>query len=157
MALLATSTQQEIFQGIIEMIELSKATFPSANLSGFISCVSDPSPVKGVLVDVKISPEVMEGDIIELTSQACSSLNGMVPIAGTEATFTQAVTQSTPKLQFNVEPYKTLIKPILEHSNGSGSLLVRYVVKRGPSIIGTSPESFVKVALTQPNGEPCAE
>jgi len=157
MALLATSTQPEILQGIIEMIEPSKATFPSANPSGFIHCGSAPSPVECILVDVKIPPGVMAGDIVELRSQACSTLNGMGGIAGTEATFTQTVTQSTPYLRFRVEPYGKLIKPILKYPNGSGSLLVRYVITRGSSIIATSPESIVKVALTQPNGEPCPE
>jgi hypothetical protein len=148
--------QPEILHGVIGMIQLSKATFPSANLSGVINCESSPRPVKGILVDVEIPPGVMAGDIVELTSQACSSLNGMGPIAGTEATFTQPVTQSTPKLQFNVGPYNTLIKPILDHTDGSGSLLVSYVVKRGP-VIGTSPKSFVIVTLRQTDGEPCPE
>ena len=147
----------EILQRVIEMIQLSKATFPSANPSGIINCGSDPSPVKGILVDIKIPPEVMVGDIVAMTSQACSAVNGTGPIAGTKATFTQPVKQSTKKLQFNVEPYETLIKPILGHAQGNGSLLVSYVVTRDNSVIGTSPLSFVIVGLMLPDGESCPE
>jgi len=138
------------------MIQLSEATFPSAP-SGIISCGSNPSPLKGILVNVETHPELVVGDVITLTSQACSAVNGTGPIAGTKATFTQPVKQSTKKLQFNVEPYETLIKPILGHAQGNGSLLVSYVVTRDNSVIGTSPLSFVIVGLMLPDGESCPE
>lgn len=135
------------------MIELTAATFPSAN-HGFIACSSNPSPVNGVPVRIMIQPGMMAGDRIELKTQGYSTANGMDPVPGTETTgvYTLGSIGGESFVELNVGPYATAIKPIR-----SGSLGAQYSVERNGVDIGESKRALVKIDLNLPGGGTCPE
>lgn len=135
------------------MNELIPATFPSADSHGYISCSSEPSPVKGIIARVLPSENFVSGDELELHSQGYSGLDGNDPIPETETRLKRILVPGDEgkSIDFIIGPYTTAIKPI-----GSGSLKVYYKLKRGGNVI-ESPKSLVKISLELPGGGTCPE
>ena len=130
------------------MNALIAATFPSQNRFGYISCFSEPSPVKGVPVRIEIQKSIMIGDVIELVTQGYSTTNGLQPVPGTDFKVVHMINSIVGEfVDLNVEPYATKIKPI-----GSGSLDAWYSVMRDGNVIGVSQIALVKVDVMNPEG-----
>lgn len=136
------------------MIELTAATFPSADRFNYINCTSTPSPVEAVPVRIEIQPDMVSGDVIELRTQGFSNSDGTQPVAGTQTKVVHLLGSIDAEkfVELNIGPYVTAIKPI-----ESGSLDANYSVKRNGVVIGNSKRALVKVDLKMPSGGTCPE
>jgi hypothetical protein len=136
------------------MIELTAATFPSADRFNYINCTSEPSPVKAVPVRIEIQPDMVSGDVIELQTRGFSDSDGTQPVPGTQTSFVHVLGSIDARkfVELIIGPYATAIKPIK-----SGSLDAKYSVKRKGDLIGTSKRALVKLDLKMPGGGTCPE
>ncbi|MBC3270433.1 hypothetical protein HU765_10895 [Pseudomonas sp. SWRI81] len=139
---------------IIVIENLPEPTFPHANMHGQLHCCSKPRLWEGVFVHISGNAAFDEDDIVELSWQGCSGLNGTDPIDGTDETFKTTLTaeQAREGFDVHVSDYERLIAPMVN----DGSALCSYHLKKANGGIGNSMPEFVLINRTWPSGAVCS-
>lgn len=139
---------------IVVIRNLPEPTFPHAGKHGVLHCCARPRLWKGVWVHVEGNTAFDKDDIVELTWQGCSGMNGTSPIAGTDYSFETELTaeQARDGFDVHVSDYERLIAPMVNN----GSALCRYHLRKANGGIGESRPDFVVINRTMPSGEICS-